>query len=93
MNYPEPIWLDETTSTNSYLAELCDTQTCPELTSVYTAYQSAGRGQRGNSGESEAGANLLCSFVVYPEFLEARRQFLLSQITSLYLQEVLSLYT
>ena len=49
MNYPEPIWLDETTSTNSYLAELCDTQTCPELTSVYTAYQSAGRGQRGNS--------------------------------------------
>ena len=26
MNYPEPIWLDETTSTNSYLAELCDTQ-------------------------------------------------------------------
>ena len=26
MNYPEPIWLDETTSTNSYLAELCDPQ-------------------------------------------------------------------
>ena len=93
MNYPEPIWLDETTSTNSYLAELCDTQTCPELTSVYTAYQSAGRGQRGNSWESEAGANLLFSFVVYPEFLEARRQFLLSQITALALQEVLSLYT
>jgi BirA family transcriptional regulator, biotin operon repressor / biotin---[acetyl-CoA-carboxylase] ligase len=93
MNYPEPIWLDETTSTNSYLAELCDTQTCPELTSVYTAYQSAGRGQRGNSWESEAGANLLFSFVVYPEFLEARRQFLLSQITALALQEILSLYT
>ena len=93
MNYPEPIWLDETTSTNSYLAELCDTQTCPELTSIYTAYQSAGRGQRGNSWESEAGANLLFSFVVYPEFLEARRQFLLSQITALALQEILSLYT
>ena len=93
MNYPEPIWLDETTSTNSYLAELCDTQTCPELTSVYTAYQSAGRGQRGNSWESEAGPTCCSVSSFIRNFLEARRQFLLSQITALALQEVLSLYT
>ena len=64
-----------------------------ELTSVYTDFQTAGRGQRGNSWESEARANLLFSFVLYPDFLEARKQFLLSQITALALQELLSQYT
>lgn len=93
MNYPEPIRLEETTSTNSYLADLCDRQTLPDLSAVYTSYQSAGRGQRGNSWESEAGANLLFSFVVYPNFLEANRQFLLSQVTALALQEVLEQFT
>lgn len=93
MNYPEPIFISETTSTNNYLADLCDRQTLPDMTTVYTTYQSAGRGQRGNTWESEAGANLLFSFVVFPEFLEARRQFLLSQVTALALQEVLLDYT
>ena len=92
MNYPEPIRLNETTSTNSYLADLCQRQDVAELTCVYTAFQSAGRGQRGNSWESEPGKNLLFSFVTYPDFLEARRQFLLSQVTALALQEVLSQY-
>lgn len=92
-DYPEPIFLSETNSTNSYLDELCNTTSVAELTSVYTDFQTAGRGQRGNSWESEAGANLLFSFVVYPDFLEARKQFLLSQITALALQEVLSQYT
>lgn len=93
MNYPEPLWLEETTSTNSYLDEWCNRHPdTPELTCVFTSYQSAGRGQRGNHWESEAGTNLLFSFVVFPEFLEVRRQFLLSQITALALQEVLSEY-
>ena len=70
MTYPEPIVLAETTSTNTYLAALCQKEACAELTTVYSSFQSAGRGQRGNSWESEAGKNLLFSFVVYPEFLE-----------------------
>lgn len=93
MKYPEPIVLAETTSTNSYLSDLCNAQTCPELTSVYSSFQSAGRGQRGNSWESEAGKNLLFSFVLYPDFLEAHRQFYLSQVTALALYDVLSSYT
>jgi BirA family biotin operon repressor/biotin-[acetyl-CoA-carboxylase] ligase len=93
MNYPEPIHLQETVSTNSYLNELCrDTQPA-DLTNVWSDFQTAGRGQRGNSWESEQGANLLFSFVVFPDFLEVRRQFLLSQVTALGLQEVLSRYT
>lgn len=90
---PEPVFLHETTSTNSYLDELCNNSSVEELTSVYTDFQTAGRGQRGNSWESEDGANLLFSFVLYPDFLEARKQFYLSQITALALQEVLSQYT
>lgn len=93
MNYPEPIFLPETTSTNTYLAGLCDRAPQPELTCVYTSYQTSGRGQRGNSWESEPGANLLFSFVTYPTCLEAGRQFLLSQITALALANVLSAYT
>lgn len=93
MKYPEPIVLAETTSTNSYLSDLCNAQKCPELTSVYSSFQSAGRGQRGNSWESEAGKNLLFSFVLYPDFLEAHRQFYLSQVTALALHDVLSSYT
>ena len=93
MTYPEPIILAETTSTNTYLATLCQKEVCAELTTVYSSFQSAGRGQRGNSWESEAGKNLLFSFVVYPDFLEAHRQFYLSQVTALALHDVLSTYT
>lgn len=93
MNYPEPIFLPETTSTNTYLAGLCDRMPQPELTSVYSPYQTSGRGQRGNNWESEPGMNLLFSFVVYPTFLEAGHQFSLSQITALALTSVLSGYT
>ena len=93
MNYPEPIFLPETTSTNTYLAGLCDRMPQPELTSVYSPYQTSGRGQRGNSWESEPGMNLLFSFVVYPTFLEAGHQFSLSQITALALTNMLSGYT
>lgn len=93
MRYPEPIELQETSSTNSYLADLCNRRSLPDLSSVFSAYQTAGRGQRGNSWESEPGANLLFSFVVYPRKLEAGRQFLLAQITALALKEVLSRYT
>lgn len=93
MHYPEPIHIQETVSTNNYLSQLCQETQPEDLTSVWADFQTAGRGQRGNSWESEDGANLLFSFVVFPDFLEVRRQFLLSQVTALGLQEVLSRYT
>lgn len=90
INFPGPVFLEETVSTNLYLQALCDRIRQENLTCVYTSFQSAGRGQRGNSWESEKGKNLLFSFVVYPSRLEAGRQFLLSQITALALKETLS---
>ncbi len=90
---PEPIFIEQTTSTNTFLAQLCSRSRPAELASVYTSCQTAGRGQRGNSWESEPGKNLLFSFVAYPTFLEAGRQFLLSQVAALGVAETLSVYT
>lgn len=84
--------LNETDSTSNYLTRLCKERTVGELTVVSAGYQSVGKGQRGNSWESERGKNLLFSFVLYPSFLQARRQFLLSQLISLSVKEALEAY-
>ena len=85
------IALQETASTSSYLSRLCSSWSTivAEFTTVTAEYQTAGKGQRGNSWEASEGKNLLFSFVLYPTFLEARRQFILSQIVSLSIKEEL----
>ena len=83
------IHIEETNSTNSYLQACINESRPEEFTTVVANFQTAGRGQRGNSWESERGSNLLFSFVLYPEFLEARRQFFISQIVSLAIKEAL----
>ena len=67
------IGLEETDSTNRYLSDLCDNApSAPaEYTTVTARFQTSGKGQRGNSWESEAGQNLLFSTVLYPRFAEA----------------------
>lgn len=93
-NFPVPLLtLAETNSTNHYLKDLCQRKQVEEFTTVVADYQTAGRGQRGNSWESAKGENLLFSFVLQPSFLQARNQFLLSQIVSLSIKEVLERYT
>lgn len=93
MSYPL-IQLEQTDSTNRYLTSLCDERQdeVEQFTVVMADYQSAGKGQRGNSWESESGANLTFSFVLYPSFLSAKRQFVISQIVSLGVVNALSKY-
>lgn len=92
--FPVPlIHISETNSTNNYLQTLCARQKIEELTTVVADFQTSGRGQRGNSWESEPLKNLLFSFVLFPDFLEACCQFLISQIISLAIKEELSTYT
>lgn len=91
--FPYPlVALVETDSTNRYLSQLCNDQqeAVSEFTTVTAEFQTAGKGQRGNCWEAAAGKNLLFSFVLYPIFIEARRQFTLSQIISLAIKEELS---
>ena len=87
------IHISETDSTNNYLSALCDRQEVEGFTTVLTDFQTAGKGQRGNSWESDNGKNLLFSYVLFPDFLEANRQFLISQIASLSIKEELDTYT
>ena len=72
-------YLDETTSTNDVARD-------PRYDAgavVIAERQSRGRGQRGNSWSSSAGANLTFSVVLCPGFLEAAQQFYLSKAVSL----------
>lgn len=89
-NFPfKLICLAETDSTNNQLTALCDMEQTAEFTTLYTDFQSAGKGQRGNTWESEPGKNLLFSFVTYPGFVKAQEQFILSEIVALGIKEVL----
>lgn len=90
---PEIIHIRETNSTNNYLKELLQTQNVDEGTVVWADFQSAGKGQRGNGWESEAGKNILFSIVLFPGFVKAGEQFILSQIVSLAVANCLQEYT
>ena len=90
---PQIIRLAETDSTNNYLREQCAKDRLPEGSLVIADFQTAGKGQVGNSWESEAGKNLMFSILLYPDFLPANRQFLISQIASLSVKETLDEYT
>jgi len=50
---------------------------------VTTDFQTAGRGQKGNSWESECGKNLLFSILVCPDDISPSRQFCISEAISL----------
>ncbi|WP_186292408.1 biotin--[acetyl-CoA-carboxylase] ligase [Cardinium endosymbiont of Dermatophagoides farinae] len=63
-----------------------------EGTIFITEHQYKGRGQRGSSWASEAGKNLLFSFILYPEWLAIDAVFALNIITSLAIYKVLVAY-
>lgn len=79
---------DELESTNNYAKQLVSDK-AGDRTVVLAHYQSGGRGQQGNSWESEAGKNLLFSVILYPGFMEAELQFYISMAVSLALVDVL----
>lgn len=75
---------DAIPSTNTYARELIDGgELLPEMTLITTDDQSKGRGQKGNSWESEVGKNLTFSIVCHPDFMLPSRQFILSQAIAL----------
>ncbi len=75
------IKLQSTGSTNSYLAGRAID--LPHATVVSTYNQTAGRGQRGNSWESEPNKNLSFSVLLRPKNIIARQQFYLSEAVSI----------
>jgi BirA family biotin operon repressor/biotin-[acetyl-CoA-carboxylase] ligase len=79
-------------STNNYANGQLKENEIPDGT-VFLAYeQSAGRGQQNNFWESEPGLNLTFSIVVFPDFLDIRRQFMLSKVVALGIYTALGKY-
>lgn len=86
------IKIKETDSTNHWLKAQSEKQHLVEGTTIIAGYQTAGKGQRGNHWESEAGKNITCSMLLYPEFLPVQRYFLLSEAVALGLKDVVEQY-
>lgn len=76
------MYLRETRSTNLVLKEMLREYELPEGFVLRTDFQSAGKGQPGNSWEAEKGKNLLFSVLLYPHHIAITEQFILSQLVS-----------
>lgn len=88
------ITLNEVNSTNTFLRDALSKSTpLYEGTVILAEKQYAGRGQAGNSWQSEAGKNLTFSILLNPTFLPVERQFHLNKAISLALNDVLNNYT
>lgn len=86
------LFLPSCHSTNSIASEMLARETVPNGQLIITDYQENGRGQRGNSWESEKGKNLLFSLVLTPHFLDASEGFMLNVVTSVAITDTLSDY-
>jgi len=86
------IYLTETDSTNRYLMALSDAGEAVSGTVAVADFQTAGRGQTGNSWESEPEKNLLFSILYCPAGLPANMPFAIAEITSLAVKYTLDSY-
>ncbi|MBO7610291.1 MAG: biotin--[acetyl-CoA-carboxylase] ligase [Muribaculaceae bacterium] len=84
---PHYLLIRETASTNTYLKTLA--ATLLDATVVYTHHQTAGRGQKGNSWESEPGKNLTFSMLIKRPQVAVRDQFAISEAVSLAIADVM----
>lgn len=77
----------EVDSTNAWLRS--NLSNCAHGFVVSTDYQTTGKGQANNQWESKYGANLLMSILLEPTKIAAHEQFLLSQLVSVAIVNVL----
>ena len=75
--------LDSVDSTNSFARQLLSESRPVEGTVVLAKEQFAGRGQMGNKWSTEGGKNITMSVVLYPEQLDADKQFFLNMAVAL----------
>lgn len=70
-------------STNSFLRELNGGDASFDMELATTEFQTAGRGQKGNSWESEKSKNLLFSILLHPIYVQPSKQFCISEAIAL----------
>ena len=84
------MYIDRTNSTNTLMKELLARGEWPEGERwLRTDFQSAGRGQAGNSWESAPGKNLLCSILIDPQQILDKNPFYLNVMVSVAVQRLL----
>lgn len=74
------MFISQTNSTNTLLREMLPQ---PEMFHIWTDYQTAGRGQSGNTWESERGKNLTFSVLLCPDDIPVEALFRLSMLVPL----------
>lgn len=85
---PLHIHLTSVDSTNNFLRTFRPEQESA-ITLVTADFQTAGRGQRGNSWESEAGKNIVYSLLIHPTTLKPSQMFAISEVAALSVCEAL----
>lgn len=85
------MYIKQTHSTSTLLREHYSAS-IPHLYTIRADFQTAGRGQTGNSWESEAGQNLLFSALLKYDGIHAARQWRLSMLVAVALWDVLAKY-
>lgn len=83
-------FVPECPSTNDLMQLICQKEQLSEGSLVITSNQIAGRGQRGNSWNTEPGRNLTFSLFLKPVFLPIQRQFFLNIFVSLGISDFLT---
>lgn len=81
--------ISETVSTNVLMKEMLHKSPLPEGFVVHTDFQHQGKGQGNNQWESAKGKNLLFSLLLRPHHITIEDQFIISQIVSLGIIDVL----
>lgn len=87
------LYLDKVDSTNQYLINLTEKLEIEERTAVACFNQTSGRGQKGNSWFSDTNKNISYSIIIYPNYISARNQFIISQTIALAVKSFLDEYT
>lgn len=82
------IHLHEIDSTNNFLRNFHPEQE-EDITLVTADFQTAGRGQRGNSWESEEGKNVVYSLLIHPRHTKPSKMFFVSEVAALSICEAL----
>ncbi len=88
----ELLLLQTAESTNLSAINLLKSANLPEGSLIYTYNQTHGKGQGNNHWESQPGKNITASAVLYPDFLKAEQQFMLTKIVALSVCSLLKTY-
>lgn len=90
-NWPV-IHLKKTDSTNNYAHSLINNNELLEETIIVAEEQFYGRGQEGNTWESEPGKNLTFTAVLFSDYIEVEKQYFLAKAVAIAILDLLKNY-